>query len=1339
MNNILVYIGGLLIVVLAALFGVPYAIDWNKYRGVFEEEASRMLGREVRVAGNVGLRLLPTPYVHAEKLRIGGAVGEETGRPLFKADEFTMWLSVPPLLRGVVEAKDVALVRPVVEVLIDGEGRTSLSTLSVTPGRLSFVPQDIALQSVRLIDGSFGLTGPNGIELARLEKVNGEVSADTIEGPFRFRGSLAWDGELREVRLNTARRDPNGDLRFKALVTVPKNTNSYTLDATARSLSGAAELEGALTARVSTRGFQVTALDGEQKSETGTPAKAEAPQAGFFDVTAKVKSGPGQVALEDLSISLEQGGLPQLISGRSAIGWSERIKLDVDLQSKWLDLDQLTAGASAAPGAIPLELARTLFDRLVDELPASADTNIAFAIDQVGLGRQSVSGLRLKASRSGGPLELKDVRASLPGGTNLALDGVLDGNAGARSFTGTMALSGQSLDRFSTWGFGDNPFSRSRSDGPFSLAGNLKLNDRAIELTQASAEVSGTPVIGEVRFGLEEPRRLAVALEGHRIDLGDLWPGNPGLTGLRGLLTGGGATETPGEGPAFIGSDVSFDIRAGELIDGTRKLENVHLDIALQKGTLTVPKLKFVSAGGLAVEMEGAAADVPAKTKGSLRGVIEAPTPEAVSTLSDLLDLSDEVETRVARWGRLTPWRFATTFSFGERKPEAVDISLDGTLRGGRVVGEARIDAGSGAWRSAPSDVTVRIATPDVYGFLDTISETKSKDGTEARPGKLFVKAAGKAEEGLVSVVELDAETVQLEFNGRVRVPETNTLAAKGDIRVDAQDLSRVLALTGLSIGPGVGSVPVKGTIAAAHDGSKLTLASPALGIGAASVSGVLTYATGADAGPASLAVDLSTDKASLPSLIAALTAAPALTAETPIVLPATPVRRRKVEAEVVSPLPPQSVWPEQAFDLKPLDGVSGTFKASIRSLELEPGLAMKDARLDLAFAPGKLDVRKLEGAVLGGKAVSAFVLEKQPAGASLAGDLKISISSTGSAESGADDAIDGDVAALDVGFAGRALSPSALIGAMTGKGQLTLGDVTLAGVAPKAIADIGDQALQAKGPTSGEALQTALKTALKATQLKLGNVEIPVTVADGALRLDRVQVDTAEGRATFDTMLDLKTLRVDSAWKIEGKALTRAAPSVAGATAAVPGDPAAPVPVEVKRALLPPVSVVYAGRLADLAALEPLIDTDALERELTVRRMERDVDELERLRKLDQLRAKQERERQEALEAERQRRQRELEQKLAPPGADIPAPEPDPVPVEGSASVPAPAAEIAPDAAGNPLPEDMPGLEAGAGVEPTPDAAPVAPSEQRRRVQSQVKKKPPKNSWQPFQISPYQ
>ncbi len=229
------------------------------------------------------------------------------------------------------------------------------------------------------------------------------------------------------------------------------------------------------------------------------------------------------------------------------------------------------------------------------------------------------------------------MRASLPAEQTSPSDGVLDGAEGARSFTGTMALSGQSLTRFTTWGFGDNPFSSSRSDGPFAIAGNLRLDDDSIELTEASAEVSRTPVIGEVKLGLAEPRRLAVALEGEKIDLDDLWPGNPGLRGLRGLLTGGG--KAPQDGPdsspgsGLFGSEVSFDIKAGQLIDGDRKLENVHLDVALQKGALTVPKLKFVSKGGLAVDLEGAAADVPDKTRGSLRGVIEAPRGGSVHAL----------------------------------------------------------------------------------------------------------------------------------------------------------------------------------------------------------------------------------------------------------------------------------------------------------------------------------------------------------------------------------------------------------------------------------------------------------------------------------------------------------------------------------------------------------------------------------------------------------------------------------------------------------------------------------------------------------------------------------
>ncbi len=1334
MNNLLLYFGGALIVVFAALFGVPYAVDWNSYRGVFEEEASRMLGREVRVQGNVGVRLLPSPYVRAENLRIGGAVGEETGRSLFRADVFTLWLSVPPLLKGIVEAREVEIVKPVLEVAIDEEGRTSLSTLKLTPGRVSIVPQDVAFRSVNVIDGSLGLNGPKGVELARLEGLNGEISADTIDGPFRYRGTVNWDGGVRDVRITTAQQDPNGDLRFKALVNVPANSNSYTLDATARNLSGATSLDGTLTARISTGGFVVAAggdVAADPAAGPSTATKASPPD-GFFDFTAKVASEPGRIRLDDIAIALEQGGLPQLISGRSSVSWADAVKLDMELESKWLDLDQLTAGSSASAAAIPLELARTLFDRLVDELPATADTDIALAVDQVGLGKQSVSGLRLKASRGGGPLQLKDVHAGLPGGTQLALDGILDGTAGARSFTGTMSLSGQSLTRFTTWGFGDNPFSRQRSDGPFAIAGNLKFDDQAIELTDASAEVSGTPVIGEVRLGLEEPRRLAVALEGEKINLDDLWPGNPGLRGLRGLLTGGPKVDTAGtatepqQKTGIFASDVSFDIRAGQLIDGERKLQNVHLDVALQKGALTVPKLKFESSGGLAVDLEGSAAGVPDETRGRLRGVIEAPSPEAVTALAELVDLPSGIDAKFTRWSGFTPWRVATTFSFGERLSDALDVAIDGTLSGGRVVADARIDAARGDWRAATADITAQIETPDVYGFLDQVSGYKSKGG-EPHPGNIFVKAVGKAADGLVAVAELKADTVELEFNGRVAVPEEGSPAAKGDIRVAANDLNRVMTLTGLSIGAGAGAVPVAGTIAAAHDGATLTLASPSLKIGEAAVSGVVTYTAASDDKTATVQAELSADKASLPGLLGAISAAPVLQSESAVELPAVDARRRPAVAVAAAAVAPSTgIWPEQPFDFSPLDGVTGTLKAGIRALTLEPDLAMKDARIDVAFAPGKLDVIRLEGAVLGGKSVSGFTLEKQPAGASLAGKLGISISSKGSSESDDDDdAVDGDVASLDISFSGRALSASTMIAALTGKGSLSLGDVTLTGVAPRAVADVADQALQAKGVMSGEPLLIAVKTALRATQLKLGKVTIPVTVADGLFKLDRVQVETAEGRANFDTMLDLQTLKVDSAWKIEAKALTRAQPSVAAAaTVGTTAAAGVPEPTPATRSLLPPVSVVYSGRLADLATLPPTIETSALERELTVRRMERDVDELERLRKIDEDRAQAERERQQAIEAERERALRERDATPVPQSPqETPAVEPVPVPVDGSASIdPAAAAEAAAAAA----------AAEAASAEQT---APVP----RPRVQAQPKRKQPANSWQPFQISPYQ
>ena len=89
MNSFLLSVAALLVLALSAVFAVPYFVDWNGYRGVFEEEASRILGRDVRVGGKINVRLLPTPYLRFEKLRIAD-VRIGASEPLFRAENFTI-------------------------------------------------------------------------------------------------------------------------------------------------------------------------------------------------------------------------------------------------------------------------------------------------------------------------------------------------------------------------------------------------------------------------------------------------------------------------------------------------------------------------------------------------------------------------------------------------------------------------------------------------------------------------------------------------------------------------------------------------------------------------------------------------------------------------------------------------------------------------------------------------------------------------------------------------------------------------------------------------------------------------------------------------------------------------------------------------------------------------------------------------------------------------------------------------------------------------------------------------------------------------------------------------
>ena len=199
MSNFFVTIAVFLITVIGALFAIPYFIDWNGYRGVFEEEATRLLGREVRVGGAVNLHLLPTPYFRFEKVRIADS-SVNLQDAFFRADSLTIKLSVPPMFRGALEANEIELQRPVLRVALDKDDGWNWQSFGQALGQAAYMPSNVALTSVKISDGVLALHGPDGMERTRFEGLTAELSAPALDGPYRFRGTFGKTRAEREVK-----------------------------------------------------------------------------------------------------------------------------------------------------------------------------------------------------------------------------------------------------------------------------------------------------------------------------------------------------------------------------------------------------------------------------------------------------------------------------------------------------------------------------------------------------------------------------------------------------------------------------------------------------------------------------------------------------------------------------------------------------------------------------------------------------------------------------------------------------------------------------------------------------------------------------------------------------------------------------------------------------------------------------------------------------------------------------------------------------------------------------------------------------------------------------------
>ena len=172
---------------LTAALVVPYFVDWSSYRAGFEREASAVLGRKVTVHGDATARLLPFPSVTFSDVSVGGG---PDGEPAMTVETFSMDAELAPFLRGDFLIFDMRLVRPKAIIEVDADGAVDWAVRPSAP----FDASQISIEKLTVTEGQVTLRHAASGRTHRLTEINTQLSAKSLDGPWRVTGSVRLDG-----------------------------------------------------------------------------------------------------------------------------------------------------------------------------------------------------------------------------------------------------------------------------------------------------------------------------------------------------------------------------------------------------------------------------------------------------------------------------------------------------------------------------------------------------------------------------------------------------------------------------------------------------------------------------------------------------------------------------------------------------------------------------------------------------------------------------------------------------------------------------------------------------------------------------------------------------------------------------------------------------------------------------------------------------------------------------------------------------------------------------------------------------------------------------------------
>jgi large subunit ribosomal protein L24 len=902
----------------------------------------------------------------------------------------------------------------------------------------------------------------------------------SLAGSVRGDGSFVLSGIRYPFRVSSGQSADGSGTRVH-----------FNIDPGARALS--ADLEGMLSFDARAPRFEgavTLATSAGPKAKGGAEASPTP-----WRVSAKVKADHAAAKLEQIEASYGAEDTALKLVGLGDVRFGASPLLHATLSARQLDADKFAAKDNNATE--PVRVLASLRALIAAAPEPPVPTQIELSAEQIMLGGRPLQNFAADVRIDAGSWAIDRLDFRAPGATRLSLSGFNAQAGQASSFKGALSVESSDPDALVMWLQGRSELTY-RSQKPMRLRGDVSVTTGRVAIDAIKAEIDGGAVEGRIAISHDKAggeAALDAELKAERLDL------DAASAFARALL--GPQAEWPEQ--ATLSLDIAHAISAGQ------ELHPLMAKLGYGPKTVSLDRLRIGGAGGVMLEGTGAfdrtnatgklALNSSAASLAQITGLIAPFAPSAASRLNSM---------------RLSPGATRLKLALAvDKDPDHAD----------RVSAHATLDLDAPQFKGSAT-----IAAKPEAAALRAVDLDKLRHSEISLDSKLSSEQAAS----LLALLGLDGTIAAGEGPGRFQGSVTGVWGAPLRLKVN---------LAGAGI-----DAEAQGTVEPWATQPKGSLSLKARSVNLAPLFDLKPFDKFAQNISVASRVSLLGGKLTFDDLDGAM-AGSRLRGRVALTLDG----ERNVEGEVGL----------DALDLAPVFALAIGAAGRDAAEPLGSGL-VKGWRGQIVFqalrglVPGGAELRPVSGIVksdgqslvfdalkggIGGGEANGSIDARQAANG-LALNARLQFTAVdGAALHYRALAMPAGRASMQMTLASQGRSASALTGALSGSGTVTLESARVAGLDPRAF-DVAIRASDAGQATDDLRLRKIVEPVLAGGALSVASAQIPFTIRDGRLRVGATTLDAEGARAIvsggYDIPADQADIRATVAPAAGGQASSR-------------------------------------------------------------------------------------------------------------------------------------------------------------------------------------------------------